>query len=63
VNLAGHKFEDRDLIWRVMRNLQCPRGRRNVMRWVLVVHVFGVGHTVANALCAEYDLDPDEVIK
>lgn len=63
MNLAGHQFEDRNLIERVLRNLHPSRGQRNVMRWVLVKKVFGVGSTVANALCHEFGLDPDEVMK
>lgn len=63
MNLAGHTFDDRDLIRRVMRNLRPRRGERNVMRWVLVKGAFGVGSTVACALCVEFDMDPDEVIK
>lgn len=61
--LAGHTFEERDLIGRVMRNLRPCRGERNVMRWVLVMAAFGVGSTVAHALCWEFSMDPDEVIK
>lgn len=61
--LAGHTFEERNLIGRVMRNLRPRRGERNVMRWVLVYNAFGVGSTVARALCVEFDMDPDEVIK
>lgn len=63
MNLAGHDFEDRDLIRRVVMNLRPRRGQRNVMRWVLVRDAFGVGSTVANALCHEFNLDPDEVLK
>lgn len=63
MNLAGHEFDEKSLIRRVILNLECPRGKRNVMRWVLVRDTFGVGSTVANALCHEFDLDPDEVIK
>ena len=63
MKLAGHTFDERDLIGRVMRNLRPRRGERNVMRWVLVRDVFAVGSTVARALCAEFDMDPDGVIK
>ena len=63
MNLAGHEFEDRDLIKRALLNLRPRRGERNAYRWVMVKHLFGVGSTVAHALCAEFDMDPDEVIK
>lgn len=61
--LAGYEFEDRELIGRALRNMRPCRGERNVQRWVLVKNLFGAGSTVAYALCAEFDLDPDEVIK
>jgi hypothetical protein len=63
MNLAGHSFDERDLIRRALRNMKPRRGERNVPRWLLVENNFGVGSTVANALCHEFDLDPDEVIK
>ena len=63
MKLAGHTFDERDLINRVMRNLRPRRGERSVMRWVLVQDTFAVGSTVARALCREFNLDPDEVIK
>lgn len=63
MNLAGHEFIDRDLIGRALRNMRPRRGERNVCRWVLVTQLFGVGLTVAHALCAEFNMDPDEVIK
>lgn len=62
MNLAGHNFEDRDLIRRVMRNMR-PKSRYGEQRWVLVVNLFAVGSTVAYALCQEFGLDPEEVIK
>lgn len=62
MELAGHKFDDRDLIRRVMTNMRGPN-RYGQMRWVIVKEAFGVGSTVANALCHEFDLDPDEVLK
>lgn len=63
MNLAGINFDKRDLIGRVMRTMRPRRGERNVQRWVLVLDTFAVGRTVAHALCAEFNLDPDEVIK
>lgn len=63
MKLAGHTFDERDLIGRVMRNMRPRRGERNVMRWVLVRDTFAVGSTVAHELCREFNLDPDEVIK
>lgn len=63
--LAGHDIKDRDLIWGVMHNLKGPSKyrHRGKERWVIVMEVFAVGSTVAHALCREFDLDPDEVLK
>lgn len=63
MKLAGHEFEDRELIRRALRNMRPRRGERNVYRWVMVKNLFGVGSTVAHALCAEFNMNPDEVIK
>jgi hypothetical protein len=62
MNLAGHEFAERDLLGRAMRNMQ-GTSRWGTMRWVLVKEAFGVGSTVAHALCAEFELDPDEELK
>jgi len=63
MNLAGHEFIDRKLVERAVRNM-CPlRGERNKQRWVLAMRLFGVGSTVAYALCREFNLDPEEIIK
>lgn len=60
--LAGHQFNERDLLERAMRNMKGP-SRTGMYRWVLVRDAFGVGSTVAHALCQEFNLDPDEVLK
>lgn len=62
MNLAGHEFAERDLLRRVMRNMT-GTSRQGTPRWVLVKETFAVGSTVANALCAEFELDPDEELK
>ena len=59
LNLAAHEFNERDLIRRVMLNLRA-RNRFKTARWVLVMKTFGVGSTVARALCLEFDMNPDE---
>lgn len=61
IDLAGHKFELRDLLQRAMRNLHKPRHKQQ--RWVIVRNTFGVGSTVANALCRAFELDPDEFLE
>lgn len=38
-----------------------PQGQR-CERWVVVTQIFACGSTVAKELCAEFDLDPDEII-
>ena len=63
MNLAGHEYDDYKLAWGVMHNLSPRRGQRHVQRWVLVKEYFGVGSTVAYALCNKYNLDPEDVIK
>ena len=60
--LAGHQFNERDLLERVMRNITGPN-RTGEYRWILVRNTFAVGSTVAHALCQEFNLDPDEVLK
>lgn len=63
MNLAGHEFKERDLISRALHNMEPIRGRRHLPRWAVVAYRFGVGSTVASALCREFGLDPDEEIK
>ena len=62
--LAGHNFNERDLIGRVMRNAQPTKTKgAGIYRWAWVSNHFGVGSTVAHALCKEFGLDPDEMVK
>lgn len=63
IKLDIHEFEERDLIRRVLLNLPRATGRKpRQFRWVVVRDLFGVGSTVANALCREFDMDPEEMI-
>lgn len=62
MQLDTHEFDERDLIRRVMLNLRA-RNRLKTARWVLVTKTFGVGSTVARALCHEFGMDPDEELK
>jgi hypothetical protein len=60
INLAGHEFEERELLKRAlmcMRRVKYPRG---TYRWVKVMNTFGVGSTVAGAICVEFGFDPEE---
>lgn len=62
--LAGHHFDERDLIGRVLRNARAVKSQHSgVYRWVWVSDHFGVGSTVAQALCREFGLDPDDMVK
>lgn len=63
MNLAGHEISERDLIGRALSNMEPIRGHRHLLRWAVVAYRFGVGSTVAAALCREFCLDPDEEIK
>lgn len=60
---AGHPFTARDLLGRVMRNLDSTAPRYGAMRWVLARELFGTGSTVSNAICREFGYDPDEKVK
>jgi len=60
--LAGHSFEERELIGRVMRNMRTVKRSYGTQRWVRVMHTFCVGSTVAYALCEEFGYDPEEQV-
>lgn len=62
MKLADNEIAERDLLWGVMHNI---RGidRHGTARWVRVMKTFGCGSSVAYALCREFELDPDEVLK
>ncbi|WP_047275899.1 hypothetical protein [Pseudomonas lundensis] len=63
MRLSGVEFTERELLDRVMRNIR-GRGRyQHNTRWIRVKDTFGVGSGVANALCYEFGLDPDEELK
>lgn len=62
MNLSGCEFTERELLERVMRNIRATTRYRQP-RWVLVKDAFGCGSGVANALCREFGLDPDEELK
>ncbi len=59
MNLAGHEYEDRRLLEHVMKYMRSPT-RHKQKRWVVVMETFGLGSTVARALCREFSLDPDD---
>lgn len=62
--LAGHHFDERDLIGRVMRSARKVRSQNSgEYRWVWVMGRFGVGSTVAQALCREFGLHPYDMVK
>ena len=62
LNLAGHPYSSRDLVRRAVLNL-ASSSQLGIPRWALVRDTFAVGSTVAIALCQEFDLDPDVIIK
>lgn len=62
--LAGHQFNERDLIGRVLRSaVPVKKAGAGVPRWVWVSNHFSTGSTVSCALCREFFLDPDEMVK
>jgi ribosomal protein S13 len=61
--LSGCEFTERELIERAVRNAR-PKNRNSYKtRWIVMKDVFGVGSGVANAICREFGLDPDEELK
>lgn len=63
MNLAGHEYSERELVRRAMKNWLPPKTKTSgIKRWVKVMNVFGVGSTVAHALCHEFGLDPEEKV-
>lgn len=64
MNLAGNELNDRDLIERVMKNMRrATKGTLHEQRWVVVRATFGVGSSVAYALCHEFKLNPEDILK
>ncbi len=59
LNLAGNEYEERRLLGYVMKYMRSTT-RYKQKRWVVVKDTFGVGSTVAHALCREFDLSPDD---
>lgn len=62
IKLERHEFDERELLGRVMRCMRGPT-RYGTPRWVVVMNTFGFGSTVANAMCHEFGLDPDDMLK
>lgn len=64
MNLAGIELNDRDLIERVMKNMRrSTKGILHEKRWVVVKATFGVGSSVAYALCHEFEMNPEDTLK
>lgn len=61
--LAGHQFNERDLLERVMRQARPVKTRGcGQYRWVWVMRQFGFGSTVAHAMCEEFNLNPGDMV-
>ena len=61
--LAGHQFNERDLIERVMRQAHPVKTKGcGQLRWVWVTRKFAFGSTVARAMCEEFNLNPDDMV-
>ena len=56
------QYSDEELVNRAMRNLKSQKIDSEEPRWVCVKNTFGVGSTVARAMCEKYGMDPDEEI-
>lgn len=64
MRLAGIEFTERGLIERVVRGIRRPlKGNPPRPRWAVAMDVFCCGASVAIALCREFGLDPDEILK
>lgn len=62
--LAGHDFNDRTLVSNVLRNMRPVVSEHyGCWMWVKVMRVFGVGSTVAHALCVEFGFDPEMKVR
>lgn len=62
--LAGHDYDDKRLVRQVLRNMNPVVGKKyGCWMWVKVMRVFGVGSTVAHALCAEFGFDPEQKVR
>ncbi|NWA11921.1 hypothetical protein [Pseudomonas gingeri] len=59
--IAGVQLDERRLIARAMCNLRPANAPK--IRWAMVRDTFGVGSTVAYAMCREFKLDPEETVK
>ena len=61
MNLAGHEFEDKDLVRRAISNMRLVTDNAyGMVRWAKIMRMFGVGSTVAHAMCAEFGFDPEQ---
>lgn len=63
MNLSGCEFTERELLERALRNIRGKGLRGYNTRWIRVKETFGVGSGVANALCREFGLDPEEELR
>lgn len=54
-------YSDRELLRKAV-TFASP-SQRKTPRWVVVMDIFHVGSTSAYAICEEFGLDPDEVLK
>ena len=63
IELAGHKFEAKEILWRIVHNLPTSKRKdQRRMRWARVSDALAMGSTVSMAICREFNLDPDEYI-
>lgn len=60
IQIDGNEFTCRNLVERAVRNTKTPLGRVMRPRWSLIMKTFAVGSTVAEGLCVEFGLDPEE---
>lgn len=64
MKLADIEIAEEELIRGVMMNMRrAPKGHQQIQRWALVRDTFAVGSHVACALCHQYGLNPDEVLR
>lgn len=64
ITLVGKEFSATDLINRVLINMhRPPKGKQEITRWAMVMHVTGLGSTAAHELCLLFGKNPDDVLR
>ncbi|EPV8688299.1 hypothetical protein N1E56_15020 [Pseudomonas aeruginosa] len=63
MKLAGNEIKKRELIRRVVTGLRPTESGVSEPRWGLVMETFHLGFAESYALCHEFSLDPEEMLR